>query len=293
MNPLDAGREALPELPNPLGFSGIEFIEYATPRPQALGEVLELMGFRPVARHRSREVILYRQGAMNLLVNAHPDDARVSASEGGHPALSAVAFRVRDARKAHAQCVERGAWDVPAHAQAMELNIPAIHGPGGCRFYFVDRHEDFSIYDIDFRPIPTVDSSPPALAGLDYFGLVQYINLYRSDEWTAFYREMFGFVPIPDQERFGIMPKGKLLRSPCGQFMWQLVEPDPMMEADSTPESLRRIGLGAPDVHAAVAVLRARGVAFVESEKLHPEDHGALTQTLLGSVTFELVRRSA
>jgi 4-hydroxyphenylpyruvate dioxygenase len=53
-------REAVPEMPNRLGIAGIEFIEYATSRPQALGQVLENMGFRPVARHRSREVTLYR-----------------------------------------------------------------------------------------------------------------------------------------------------------------------------------------------------------------------------------------
>ena len=84
-------REAVPEMPNRAGIEGIEFIEYATSRPQALGQVLESMGFRPVARHRSREVVLYRQGGMNLVVNAHPDDARVSATVDGSPVISAVA----------------------------------------------------------------------------------------------------------------------------------------------------------------------------------------------------------
>jgi shikimate dehydrogenase len=59
-----------PEVANPLGLDGIEFIEYTTAKPQALGQVLEMMGFRPVARHRSREVMLYRQGGMNVIVNA-------------------------------------------------------------------------------------------------------------------------------------------------------------------------------------------------------------------------------
>jgi len=54
-------RESISPDTNPLGLSGIEFIEYATSKPQALGQVLEMMGFRPVARHRSREVLLYRQ----------------------------------------------------------------------------------------------------------------------------------------------------------------------------------------------------------------------------------------
>jgi 4-hydroxyphenylpyruvate dioxygenase len=132
---------------NPVGLDGVEFIEYATARPQALGHVLEMMGFRPVARHRSREVLLYRQGDINIVVNAHPGDANGEDT----PAISAVALRVRDARAAYRYVLERGAWEVPTHPEAMELNIPAIHGAGGSRIYFVDRWREFSIYDVHLR----------------------------------------------------------------------------------------------------------------------------------------------
>ncbi|WP_341685441.1 4-hydroxyphenylpyruvate dioxygenase [Limnohabitans sp.] len=285
-------RESVPEMPNRLGIAGIEFIEYATSRPQALGQVLENMGFRPVARHRSREVTLYRQGSMNLVVNASPDDARVSGTVDGQPVISAVAFRVQDALKAHTRCLELGAWGVASHAQAMELHIPAIHGPGSSRFYFVDRWQEFSIYDIDFKPIPTVDQHPPAVAGMSYFGVVQYIGAGRSSDWLTYFEHMFDFSSIPDEERFGILPKGKLMKSPCGSFLWQLVEPDPWMESgDDSPECLQRIGLGVPDVAAAVKTLKAQGVEFVESSQLHPEDRGALTRNVLGSVAFELVHK--
>jgi 4-hydroxyphenylpyruvate dioxygenase len=282
-------RESIPELPNRLGIEGIEFIEYATSRPQALGQVLEQMGFRPVARHRSREVTLYRQGAMNLIVNANHEAARVELAQDGQPVLSAVAFRVRDALKAHTRCLDLGAWSVPSHAQAMELHIPAIHGPGASRFYFVDRWREFSIYDVDFNPIPTVDVQPPALEDMSYFGVVQYIGAQRSADWLTYYEHMFDFSPIPDEERFGILPKGKLMRSPCGQFLWQLIEPEPWMDVEDSGESLQRIGLGVKDVGKAVQVLKARGVEFVESSRLHPEDRGALTRSVLGSVAFELV----
>ena len=285
-------REAVPEMANRLGIDGIEFIEYATSRPQALGQVLENMGFRPVARHRSREIILYRQGTMNLVVNAHPDDVRVSATVGGHPVISSVAFRVRDALKAHTRCMDLGAWDVPSHVKAMELHIPGIRGPGGSRFYFVDRWQEFSIYDIDFCPIPTVDPAPPALAGMSYFGLVQYIGAERSADWVTYFERMFDFSLIPAAQRFGILPKGTLMRSPCGKFLWQLVEPDPMMDVSEDAECLQRLGVGVPDVNAAVSLLKARGVEFVESAQLHPEDRGALTRTVLGSVSFELVHQT-
>ena len=289
---MSTDREALPDLPNPLGLQGIEFVEYATLRPQALGQVLEGMGFRPVARHRSREVTLYRQGGMNLVVNAHPDDSRASATEGGHPVISAVAFRVRDARLAHARCLELGAWETPSHAQAMELNIPGIHGPGGAHFLFVDRCSDFSVYDIDFVPIPTVDPRPPAVAGTGYFGVVQYIALGRSAEWIRFYEHLFGFIEIPDDQRIGVMPAGTLMRDPCGRFMWQLIEPAGLDDDDGR-ERLQRVGIAAADVPAAVAALRAGGVHFVDSAQLHPDDRGALTQTQLGSVAFELVHAQA
>jgi 4-hydroxyphenylpyruvate dioxygenase len=250
------------------------------------------MGFRPIARHRSREVTLYRQGGMNLVVNANPDDARVSATADGQAEISAVAFRVQDALKAHTRCIDLGAWSVASHAQAMELHIPAIHGPGGTRFYFVDRWQEFSIYDIDFKPIPTVDQHPAAVADMSYFGVVQYIGAARSEDWLAYYEHMFDFSVIPDEERFGILPKGKLMKSPCGKFLWQLIEPDPWMEVDDAPESLKRIGFGVKDVAQAVKTLKSNGVEFVESKELHPEDRGALTRSALGSVSFELVHQS-
>lgn len=292
MTPLGTDSEAVPDMPNRLGLNGIEFIEYATTRPQALGHVLETMGFKPIARHRSREVMLYRQGSMNLIVNAHREDARVSALVDEKPVISAVAFRVKDALRAHTRCVELGAWPVPSHAQAMELHIPAIHGPGGSRIYLVDRWTEFSIYDIDFKPIPGVDQQPPALAGLDYFGLVQYVDPGRSEDWIRYYETMFDFSTVPEDQRYGILPKGKVLKSPCGQFMWQLIEPDPWMESDRAPENLERIGLGTPDVGQAVALLKGRGVEFIETSSLHPEDRGALTRRELGSVAFELVHRT-
>jgi 4-hydroxyphenylpyruvate dioxygenase len=276
---------------NPIGLDGIEFIEYATSKPQALGQVLEMMGFRPVARHRSREVLLYRQGDLNIVINAHPADGEGGSALSEQPAISAVALRVRDARAAYRYVLERGAWEVPTHPEAMELNIPAIHGVGGSRIYFVDRYREFSIYDVDFVPIPSVDRNPPAVAGIHFFGIVQYIGFARAYDWIEFYSELFGAELIPDEQRFGILPAGKLLRAPALQprnrFMLQVIEPEP--DSLATSERLHRIGVGVPDVLAAVRALRALGMEFVESEAAHSEKRGALTRTYLGSVVFELV----
>jgi 4-hydroxyphenylpyruvate dioxygenase len=283
-------REAISDVANPLGLDGIEFIEYATTRPQALGQVLEMMGFKPIARHRSREVLLYRQGTMNVVINAHVGTDRPrSVAPNETPAIAAVALRVRDAAAAYKRALDRGAWAVPTHVEVMELNIPAIHGVGSSRIYFVDRYREFSIYDVDFVPIPTVERTPPALAGLHWFGLVQYIGNDRMEDWSEFYRELFGFDVLSDDERFGILPKGRILRSPCRSFYLQLIEPDPSVVDIEGDESLARIGLGAPDVAAAARALRARGVEFVESSGVHTESRGALTKSWLGGLMFELV----
>lgn len=171
----DHNREAIDEGANPLGMEGIEFIEYATSKPQQLGQILETMGFRPIARHRSREVLLYRQGGINVIVNAHgqnsKDDGSLDAQLSERPVIAAIAIRVRDASAAYKRALDRGAWAIPANAEVMELNIPAVHGVGNNRIYFVDRHKEFSIYDVDFTPIPTVDQHPPAIAGLHFLAL--------------------------------------------------------------------------------------------------------------------------
>ncbi|TSE35217.1 4-hydroxyphenylpyruvate dioxygenase [Tepidimonas fonticaldi] len=282
-------REAIDEPPNPLGLDGIEFIEFATRRPQALGQVLETMGFRPIARHRSREVLLYRQGSMNIVINAHAEGLPEAVQPGDMPEIAAIALRVRDAGAAWRRAIQRGGWPVPAQPHPMELHIPALHGAGRSRLYLVDRYREFSIYDVDFVPIPTVDRHPPAVAGLHWFGVVQYVGLDRLDDWTEFYAELFGFSALPDDTRFGILPRGRVLASPCGQFYLQLIEPELDAVEVDPDETLHRVAFGTPDVRQAVRELTRRGMAFIESSSVHTEDRGALTQTLLGSVAFELV----
>ena len=280
-----ADREAIVEGSNPLGLEGVEFIEYATSKPQALGQVLEKMGFRPVSKHRSREVLLYRQGDINVIVNAHSNGTVLTET----PVIAAIALRVRDAAAAYGRALERGAWAVPARVEVMELNIPAIHGVGTSRIYFVDRYREFSIYDVDFTPIPTVEQHPPALAGMHFFGVVQYIGNDRTEDWTEFYAALFGFTALPAEERFGILPKGRILRSPCESFYLQLIEPEPGVLDVEDDECFQRVGLDTADVPAAVAQLRTRGVEFVVSKGAQLDGRGALTRTAMGSVMFELV----
>ncbi|MEY4296052.1 MAG: hypothetical protein RLY82_1740 [Pseudomonadota bacterium] len=294
MNTLN--REAIKEGANPLGMEGIEFIEYATAQPQQLGQVLEKMGFRPIARHRSREVLLYRQGDINVIVNAHGQSYLSGLPSAGaltdKPVIAAMALRVRDASTAYKRALERGAWAIPTNVEVMELNIPAIHGVGSSRIYFIDRYKEFSIYDVDFTPIPTVDQYPPAVAGLHFFGIVQYIGNDRTEDWTEFYRELFGFTELNAGQHFGILTKGRILRSPCAapnHFYLQLIEPELGVLDVKDDECLQRMGLGTPNVATTVEELLKAGVEFLVSKDPDDKNKGELTRTQLVSVTFELV----
>jgi 4-hydroxyphenylpyruvate dioxygenase len=279
---------------NPIGLDGIEFIEYATSKPQALGHVLEMMGFRPVARHRSREVLLYRQGGLNVVVNAHPVDG-VAAPLTEVPVISAVAFRVRDARAAYRRVLDLGGWEVPTHPEAMELNIPAIHGPAAAASTSSTATASSRSTTSTSCPIPTVDQHPPAVAGIHFFGVVQYIGAGRS---LRLDRVLRGAV------RPGADPRRAALRHPAlGQAdararpraanALHAAADRTRARFDDGRERLQRIGLGVPDVLAAVQALRARGMEFVETEAAHTERRGAISKTYLGGVVFELVHDEA
>ena len=118
---------------------------------------------------------------------------------------------------------------------------------------------------------------------------MQAIDEERSDDWIDFSTSS-SILVLPGGQYFGIMPKGTLLESPCHKFYMQLLEPPPGSEDIEWEERLLRVGLGAPDIRAAVKALRERGVVFVDRDPIQPSDKGALTQIYLGGVTFEFVR---
>ncbi len=314
--------ENLPTPSNPMGIGGIEFIEFATSQPLALGALLTQFGFIATARHRSREVVLYQHAASlsagNTQANcAAPLNIVVNAAAGLNgqsspsvPSLSAMAFRVANAAQAHAMACQLGAWDIPTRARAMELNIPGIHGAGDSIIYFVDRfagnatQSALTIYDVDFVPLPyehPADAKPSikpstkhnsAFDGLHFFGIVQAVQAERSNDWIDFYRHLFGFTVKADERHGGfdgVLPKGVVLISPCKTFHIQLIEPPAGADDIVWDEGLIRIGLGAPDVLAATQMLQTQGVKFVDVGAVKPSAKGALSHTYLGGVTIELV----
>ncbi len=182
---------------NPMGLMGFEFVEFASPAPDLLEPLFEKMGFSLVARHRSKDVLLYRQGDINFIVNREPKSlAGYFAAEHG-PSACALAFRVRDSHKAYARALELGAQPIEVPTGPMELRLPAIKGIGGAALYLIDRFEDGkSIYDIDFEWLPGAERHPEGHG----FRIVDHLthNVYRGRMafWGGFYEKIFNFREI-------------------------------------------------------------------------------------------------
>ncbi|KQP14473.1 4-hydroxyphenylpyruvate dioxygenase [Pseudorhodoferax sp. Leaf265] len=182
---------------NPMGLCGFEFVEFASPTPGVLEPLFEKMGFTLVARHRSKNVLLYRQNEINFIVNNEPrSEAGYFAAEHG-PSACGLAFRVKDSHKAYNRALELGAQPIEIGTGPMELRLPAIKGIGGAPLYLIDRFEDGkSIYDIDFEFLPGVDRRPKGHG----FQVVDHLthNVYRGRmaHWADFYNRLFNFQEI-------------------------------------------------------------------------------------------------
>jgi len=256
---------------NPMGTDGFEFVEYAAPDPAQLAALFDQMGFAAVARHRSKDVTLYRQGDVNFILNAEPQSFAQSFARIHGPCICAIAFRVRDAAAAYRRAVSLGAWGVDGKVGPMELNIPAIKGIGDSLIYLVDRYgAKGSIYDVDFQYLPGADPNPPGL-GLTYIDhLTHNVHRGRMGEWADFYERLFGFREIRYFDIEGKLTglKSKAMTSPCGRIRIPINESSDdksqIMEYLHAyhGEGIQHVALGTADIYRTVTDMLARNVPF-------------------------------
>ena len=271
----DSDRADLESWPNPMGTDGFEFVEYTAPEPAALGRLFEAMGFRVVARHRAKQVTLYRQGDINFIVNAEPDSFGQAFARVHGPSACAMALRVRDAGAAFKRAVAQGARPLPQKTGPMELNIPAIEGIGGSVIYLVDRYgARGSIYDVDFvglegRLDPLPGPAGRGLVAIDH--LTHNVHRGRMDLWAGFYSRLFGFREIRYFDIEGKLTglRSRAMTSPCGKIRIPINESaDDRSQIEEyldayRGEGIQHIALATDDIHATVEGLARQGVAFM------------------------------
>ncbi len=182
---------------NPMGLDGFEFVEFASPVPGTLEPVFDVLGFTAVARHRSKNVTLYRQGDINFILNEEPGSHAAYFAEEHGPCVCGMAFRVKDSHAAYQRALEKGAQPINIPTGPMELRLPAIKGIGGAPLYLIDRYdENQSFYDIDFNFFEGVDRHP-AGCGFSHIDHMTH-NVYRGrmEFWANYYQRLFNFREI-------------------------------------------------------------------------------------------------
>jgi 4-hydroxyphenylpyruvate dioxygenase len=256
---------------NPMGTDGFEFVEYTAPDPEALGRLFESLGFVRVARHRSKDVSLFRQGDVNFIVNGEAESFAQGFARVHGPSVCAIAFRVKNAARAYKRALSLGAWGVENKVGPMELNIPTIKGIGDSLIYLVDRYgEKGSIYDVDFEFLPGVERNPKGV-GLTYIDhLTHNVHRGRMDEWADFYERLFNFREIRYFDIEGKLTglKSKAMTSPCGKIRIPINEStddkSQIQEYLSAyhGEGIQHIALGTGDIYDTVETLKGKGVPF-------------------------------
>lgn len=263
---------------NPLGTDGFEFVEFTSPDPDALATYFRQLGFTAFSKHRSKNVIRFKQGDINFILNMEPVGQAAEFRRQRGPSANAMAFRVKDAAHAFREAIARGAEAVDSPIGPMELDIPAIKGIGGAFIYLVDRYGAQSIYDVDFKPIPgAAEEEAINSTGLTYLDHLTH-NVFRGkmDVWADYYERIFNFREI---RYFDIEGKvsglfSKAMTSPCGKIRIPLNESKGEEgKTDQIEEFLQRykgegiqhIAMGSSDLLTTVDQLRARGVELQDT----------------------------
>jgi 4-hydroxyphenylpyruvate dioxygenase len=255
---------------NPAGTDGFEFVEFAHPEPEKLAELFERMGYAPVARHRRKNITLWRQGDITYLLNAEPGSFGMDFVTKHGPCAPSMAWRVVDARHAYRHAVARGA--VPYDGPGKVLDVPAIVGIGGSLIYFVDTYgAKGSPYDAEYD---WFDEHDPKPAGVGFYyldHLTHNVQKGNMDTWFRFYGSIFNFREI---RFFDIQGKftglhSRALTSPCGRIRIPINED--RGETGQIVEYLKRykgegiqhIAVGTEDIYAATDAIAERGLKFM------------------------------
>ena len=257
---------------NPMGTDGFEFVEFAAADPHELEMLFSSLGFKAVAKHRSRKVTLWRQGDINFIINAERTGFSHDFMQRHGSCACGMAFRVSNARHTMERALQMGASPLKSQADYMELNIPGIEGIGGAHIYFVDRYGDKgSIYDVDFEPIEGVSNQHAGFGLQEVDHLTHNVFRGNMNRWAAFYEHYFNFKQIRYFDIEGQLTglKSRAMTSPCGKIRIPINESsDDKSQIEEfldeyKGEGIQHIALSTEDICKTVTSLANAGVKFM------------------------------
>jgi 4-hydroxyphenylpyruvate dioxygenase len=260
--------------PPPLpALSGLSFIEFAADETSAatLSTLVKQLGFRRIGKHRSKAVTLYRQGEINLIVNAQPDSFARQRFEAHGTSVCALGVRCDDpiAAVGRATAMRSQRHDSPVGPN--ELRVPAIVAPGGNLIHFVPEALGANgLYEADF--ILEDDGTGANDAGLQRIDHVALgLAVDQLDTWVLFTRAVLGLEPGESLELadpFGLIRSRGVANA---DRSLRLVLNVSLSQRTRTARTLsvtgggavHHIALSCTDIFDTAAKLRANGTRFV------------------------------
>ena len=189
----------IPDLPERIYASGIEFVEFAVDEKSGaqLADMLSAMCFRMERKHVSKSVELWRQGAINIVVNTEREGFAHTAFQDHGPSVCDVGLRVRDADQTVQRATALGAPHFSQTVGRGEVDIPAICGVGGNIVHFIDEKSDLHrVWDIEFEPVAKTKATQPAgLRRIDH--LAQTMRHDEMQGWLLYYISTFNMAKSP------------------------------------------------------------------------------------------------
>jgi 4-hydroxyphenylpyruvate dioxygenase len=201
----------VPSMPDRVAVTGVEFIEFAADEAEAeeLTGLLGTMGFSEAARHKAKDVVVYRQGGINIVVNTEKEGLAHSSYLMHGTSAYAIGLRVEDATATVARARALGADPFEQARGPGELAIPAIRGIGGGVIYFIDGKSELAkVWEIEFDPVGGKTARDAGLASVDH--IAQTMNYEEMLTWLLFYSSIFRTRKSPMVD---VVDPGGLVRS--------------------------------------------------------------------------------
>ena len=256
----------LAALPPPPRIDGVEFVEFAVDEAasEALARRLVSLGFRHAGHHRSKDVDVYRQGGINLVLNREQDSAASEHFQMHGTSVCAFALRVDDAAAtvARAEAVQCPQWQ--AGRATGERDIPAIRAPDGMLVHLVQADPaGRSIWEDDFAMLPQ-DGAEAGMTAVDH--LAQALPASGLHSAVLFWRAVFGMqaaAPVDLTDPHGLV-QSQALVSEGGAFRLALNVSDSRdtltsrFVSTASGAGVQHIAFATADIAAAVGGLQNR-----------------------------------
>lgn len=255
---------------NPAGTDGFEFVEYAHDEPEKLEALFTKMGYTPVAKHKTKNITVWRQGDINYLLNGEKDSFGGRFVDAHGPCAPSMAWRVVDAQHAFDHAVKNGAE--PYEGDDKSIDAPAILGIGGSLLYFIEKYGDKgSAYEDEFEWLGETNPRPEGV-GFYYLDHLTH-NVFRGnmDKWWDFYRDLFNFTQIHFFDIDGRITglTSRAITSPCGKIRIPLNESkDDTSQIEEylkkyKGEGIQHIAVGCDDIYSCTDKLAENELKFM------------------------------